>query len=336
MALGYGYHSKQFNLGILRKFHMLISIILPVYNVKDHIQRCIQSIKKQSFKNFEVVFVDDCGTDGSIALAEEYAKQQDNVRIVYHEKNLGTYHARHTGALAAVGDYLVFLDPDDEIKEDLLLKLTEKITNQPDIIFYGVEFVPKRPWYKKKAFLHAIEPSSTVAESIYNPRTNEFLWGATPGKCYSKAFYLQVLEKLTVSRDFRFVYAEDQLVIYCSYFHAHKVENVQYDGYVYYKHESSISKFAKSKDLTLQLQQYDFFLSELYSQISNCELAVKERIIFDRLFSFLRANFYLISRHQNQAQNYLDCLQASNKLDFKLRKLIALLLYRFTFGKIKV
>lgn len=315
---------------------ILFSIILPVYNVKEHIERSIQSIKKQSVKNFEVVFIDDFGTDNSIRYAEEYAKQYDNVRVVYHEKNLGTYHARHTGALAAVGDYLVFLDPDDEIKEDLLLKLSEKIANQPDIIFYGVEFVPKRPWYKKKAFLHVTGNGNSAPSAIYNKKTREFLWGATPGKCFRKQFYLTVITKLAIKKDFRFVYMEDNLLFYSAIFSATSLVNLFYDGYIYYRHDSSISKLNKNKDCTLQLEQYSFFLRKLYSSISKQNLVFQDQIIFDKLFSFLRSNYYLILRHQNNAVNYAACLKTSNRLDFKFRKLLALFLYRITFGKIKV
>lgn len=316
--------------------YIFFTIIVPVFNVNKHIERCIETIKAQTYHNFEVVFVDDCGSDGSIRHAEKYAQHHDNVRIIYHKKNLGTYHARHTGALVAEGDYLVFLDPDDEIKKDLLLKLTGKVTTQPDIIFYGVEFVPKRHWYKKKAFLYALENSSSVPESIYNRRSKEFLWGATPGKCYSRLFYLSVIENLAVTKDLRFVYMEDNLLFYSAIFSKISIENVYYDGYIYYKHDSSISKLNRNKDIALQLEQYDFFLSKLYSSANKGQLSLKERMIFDALFDFLRANFYLISRYQGGKSYYINCLQSSNRLDFKLRKLFAIFLCRLTFGKIKV
>lgn len=109
-----------------------VSVIVPVYNVSEYIDRCWDSIRNQTYKNIEVLFVDDCGTDDSVTKLEGYLATSDvvAVRILHHDKNRGLSAARNTGLEAATGDYVYFLDSDDDITEDciesLVVPLSEK------------------------------------------------------------------------------------------------------------------------------------------------------------------------------------------------------------------
>ena len=111
---------------------MKISIIVPVYNVSDYIVRCWDSIRNQSYKNLEVLFIDDCGTDDSIAKLEACISSFEdcNVKILHHARNRGLSAARNTGLEAATGDYVYFLDSDDDITpyciESLVAPLSER------------------------------------------------------------------------------------------------------------------------------------------------------------------------------------------------------------------
>lgn len=99
--------------------NLKISIIVPVYNVGQYIEKCLDSIRQQTYKNIEVVFVDDCGTDNSISLIKEYITSHPfpKNRIVAHDHNRGLSAARNTGLDVAKGEYVYFLDSDDEISE---------------------------------------------------------------------------------------------------------------------------------------------------------------------------------------------------------------------------
>ncbi len=99
--------------------NILISLIVPVYNVEDYIEECIQSLINQTFQRFEVLFVDDCGTDNSIKIINDYINSQKiaNARIIQREKNGGLSAARNSGIEKARGDYLYFLDSDDYIDD---------------------------------------------------------------------------------------------------------------------------------------------------------------------------------------------------------------------------
>lgn len=104
----------------------LISVIVPVYNVKDYLAKCLDSITTQSYKDLEIIVVDDGSTDGSSELCDEYAKKDKRIRVV-HQKNAGLSAARNTGIEAAIGKYLMFLDSDDTIDPDVIKTLNDAL-----------------------------------------------------------------------------------------------------------------------------------------------------------------------------------------------------------------
>ena len=107
---------------------MRISIIIPVYNVENYLHYAMDSLFRQTYKNFEVILVNDGSTDNSGKLCEEYAQEYDNV-FVYHKKNAGLSDARNFGVENAKTDWIFFLDPDDYIEPftlELLVELQRK------------------------------------------------------------------------------------------------------------------------------------------------------------------------------------------------------------------
>lgn len=122
---------------------MRISIIIPVYNVEQYIVRCLQSVVAQvSFAGLEVILVDDCGTDNSIALAQGFLAGCAGLdyKILHHTRNCGLSAARNTGLKAATGDYVYFLDSDDAITTDCMQLLTAPLKEREyDFVIGGYE-----------------------------------------------------------------------------------------------------------------------------------------------------------------------------------------------------
>lgn len=108
---------------------MKVSIVIPVYNVVSYIIECLESVRNQSYQNLEIILVDDCGTDDSMIIAEAYLERYAfaDVKIVRHSHNRGLSAARNTGLEAATGDYVYFLDSDDEITSNCIAVMTESI-----------------------------------------------------------------------------------------------------------------------------------------------------------------------------------------------------------------
>lgn len=101
-----------------------ISIIVPVYNVEEYIHRCIDSILAQTFKEFELILVDDGSPDQSGKICDEYARNDNRIRVI-HKKNGGLSDARNAGIAVAQGDYFGFVDSDDYIESDMYEELLE-------------------------------------------------------------------------------------------------------------------------------------------------------------------------------------------------------------------
>ena len=95
----------------------LLSIITPVYNVEAYLDRCVQSILSQSYRNIELILIDDGSTDGSTGLCDKWAAKDSRV-VVVHQTNAGVSAARNAGLKIAQGDYLTFVDPDDFLAPD--------------------------------------------------------------------------------------------------------------------------------------------------------------------------------------------------------------------------
>lgn len=115
-----------------------ISVIVPVYNTEQYLPRCLDSILSQSFTDFELLLVDDGSTDGSGAICDTYAEKDSRVRV-FHKENGGVSSARNVGLTHAQGDWLYFVDSDDELLPDGLLTLVNCIGNDVDVVMGGYE-----------------------------------------------------------------------------------------------------------------------------------------------------------------------------------------------------
>jgi len=103
-----------------------ISVIVPVYKVEKYLRECLDSIVNQTFKDIEIICVDDCGNDGSEKILEEYCHIDNRVKIVHNSENKGLAISRNAGMDVSSGDYIFFLDADDYILPETLEKLYQK------------------------------------------------------------------------------------------------------------------------------------------------------------------------------------------------------------------
>lgn len=121
---------------------VMYSIIMPVYNVEEYLERSIQSIISQTIDNWELLIVNDGSTDNSGMICEKYAEQDDRITVT-HQKNAGSGRARAVALDKAKGDYICFVDPDDYLSKNALAENTDIVkTSQPDIIvnaYYEVQ-----------------------------------------------------------------------------------------------------------------------------------------------------------------------------------------------------
>ena len=104
---------------------MDFSIVIPVYNVESYLKECIESILSQTYKNYEIILVDDGSTDNSPKICDDYEEKYQNI-LVIHNKNGGASSARNAGTKKAVGEYIIYMDSDDFILDKEFLKKLEE------------------------------------------------------------------------------------------------------------------------------------------------------------------------------------------------------------------
>ena len=121
-----------------------VSIIVPVFNVEKYLDRCLKSLVNQSYKNLEIILVDDKSPDNCPALCDGWAEADERIRVIHKEKNEGLGFARNTGIENATGDYITFVDSDDYLENNAVEKALEAILkNEADIAIYGYQAVNK-------------------------------------------------------------------------------------------------------------------------------------------------------------------------------------------------
>lgn len=112
-----------------------VSIIIPIFNVEDYLVECLDSVINQTFRNMEIICIDDVSTDNSLNILREYALKDSRIIILQNEHNGGLSYTRNVGLEKASGDYVLFVDSDDRIDENLILSVIEKADNVDMVCF---------------------------------------------------------------------------------------------------------------------------------------------------------------------------------------------------------
>ena len=119
----------------------LLTVVIPVYNVEKYLNRCLESILIQEWKNYDIIMVDDGSTDRSPQICDDYVKAYDFISVI-HKENGGLSDARNTGLSQAKGEYVYFPDSDDWLEPDTFIALAEALESQKfDIISFNREFI---------------------------------------------------------------------------------------------------------------------------------------------------------------------------------------------------
>ena len=144
----------------LRKImHRKISVIIPVYKVEKYLKRCVESVVNQTYKNIEIILVNDGSPDKCGEICDKYARIDSRIKVI-HKENGGLSSARNAGLDIASGDYIMFVDSDDWISEVSLEKLYDYIEADYDIINFKFSFV-------KENSKELIETHNNIKDSYF-------------------------------------------------------------------------------------------------------------------------------------------------------------------------
>ena len=116
----------------------LVSVIIPIYNVRPYLCEALDSVLRQTYRNLEILIIDDGSDDGSEEICDEYGKKDSRITVI-HQKNRGLSAARNVGLNRMRGDYIAFLDPDDAFHPDMIRCLMEALQrNEAEIAVCGI------------------------------------------------------------------------------------------------------------------------------------------------------------------------------------------------------
>jgi glycosyltransferase involved in cell wall biosynthesis len=219
-----------------------LSVIVPVYNTEKYLRECIDSILAQTFTDFELILVNDGSTDGSGAICDAYATQDERIRVI-HQQNGGVTRARKCGVRNAVGMYFGFVDSDDWIHPEMYAQMIGKcVETGADIVVcdvyleYGtktevIASLADEGIHNKTALHDKIYPAMVM--NIHYRRPG--IIGSSCNKLYRKT----VLDKVFWQIDDTFVFAEDALFSYAAMLESESVYILHKNLYHYRQHLAS-------------------------------------------------------------------------------------------------
>ncbi len=222
----------------------LISIIVPVFNVFEYLERCVLSIRNQTYSSLEIILVDDGSTDGSEALCEKFAREDDRIKVV-HKANGGATLARNAGLKVASGEYIGFVDSDDYIELDMYEVLISAIKREDADICVGRQFIDKNGVVyteKERGIIEGVvlKDSGIIADNIIYSE-NMCNKGISPN-LWDKIFKKDLILKHQLKINTETKYAEDDLCVYGCLLDANKVVFVNKALYHYCAREGSITR----------------------------------------------------------------------------------------------
>lgn len=241
----------------MRTYERLISVIVPVYNVKEYVVKCISSILNQTYANIEIIIVDDGSTDGSGILCDNISLTDKRVRI-FHKNNGGLASARNFGLEKARGEFVGFVDSDDYIKNDMYQELILSMYNDVDITCCGtVEFFPDRLKKHPISYCNSSRPiKMSNKEAI---RKLLLLKNICFSSC-DKLFRKELFREITFPEG---RVCEDIPTIYQLIKKSRNVVNIGKSKYFYRFRDNSISR----KDFFLQRTDYVMFARDIFFDI---------------------------------------------------------------------
>lgn len=208
----------------------LVSIVVPIYNVEQYLEKCVESICRQTYENLEIILVNDGSPDHCGQMCEEYAKKDNRIKVI-HKKNGGLSDARNSGVKLATGKYLLFVDSDDYIAKDLVEKtaaIAEK--NNCDMVLYDYYYVEP----DNVEIRSTIVPANKV---ISLEQEHTLLLAATSAcaKLFNREFYVKANCPFPQG-----IYFEDLATTSIFFMRAKKVFYLKEPLYYYINRENSI------------------------------------------------------------------------------------------------
>ncbi|EAV9669069.1 glycosyltransferase family 2 protein, partial [Campylobacter jejuni] len=231
------------------------SIILPTYNVEQYIARAIESCINQTFKNIEIIVVDDCGSDKSIDIVKEYAKKDDRIKIIHNEENLKLLRARYEGVKVANSPYIMFLDPDDYLELNACEECMKILkNNEIDLLFFNAFVLENNNKIERK--LNFQEKCYVKKDFLKELLKTKNLFWTVWAKVIKKELYLKAVGLISLENA-KINMAEDVLLYYPLINISNTIFHLSKNLYNYQINNFSITKTLTLQNIKTNIQEQD-------------------------------------------------------------------------------
>lgn len=280
----------------------LISVVVPIYNVEEYLEKCIDSIINQTYKNIEIILIDDGSTDASEAIGDRYASLDKRVRIV-HQENQGLSAARNKGIELSQGDYLFFVDSDDFIEPSALECLHNRITLDDSQIAIGaVQRIGAldSTWFSD--LKDEIISGTDAVKRLYGP--SPYVMASAWGKLYKKDLFETV--RFPVGKIY-----EDNFTTHKLYLKSDKISTVSDYVYTYvFRNGSITSKKASVKNLDIIEAEYQRYqLYKNYPELNEI-LNYSSNMLVNYFFQYTSA----LGKSEKNTERYLEICRYKNEI----------------------
>lgn len=229
----------------------LISVIIPVYNTGNFLEKCLKSAVEQTYRNLEFIVVDDGSTDHSLEIIENFRQKDSRIKVIRHDHNRGLFQARLSGADQAKGDFIAFLDSDDFLAADTYRRmLNAALAENADIVEANFVMVNE----KNEFYVHSLNRVSAerlegeeIRKAYFGQRGLAYHWHVVWNKLYRRDLW-ERCRPIYNGIDHHLVMTEDivySTVLFCK---AQKYISIEYDGYFYFRNSQSATCLIPKKD----------------------------------------------------------------------------------------
>jgi glycosyltransferase involved in cell wall biosynthesis len=296
----------------------LVSVLVPVYNVEDYLERCLDSILRQTLSELEIICVNDGSTDSSLSILEKYKAQDDRVKIV-NKKNGGLPSARNAGIDAAQGKYVSFIDSDDFIELNMMERLYKTAEeDKAEIVICGAEILPREPtphpW-----ILNALSPGRKIYDScdptiLFKDNTIvPFLWRVFVKRELIDKHHLRLNEKVQLGEDMAF-----QAKLYFLATSISVIPDKLYH-YVWYRENSLMQELNYKNPETKVIKHIDL-IEDILNTVESVQGGKELNIFYLKwAIDFIYKDFIYLSytNKATYADRILSCLEKAKYYKFK-------------------
>lgn len=263
---------------------MEISIIVPVYNVEKYLKECLDSILRQTFRDYEIICINDCSTDNSLQVLKEYEKEHMEIKVINNPINKGLSYSRNIGLEIAKGKYIAFVDSDDYLIVNALEILHKEAEEKElEILYFDKEIIYEDAWKNQRIYTTSDKNDYL---GIYTGkelfvRLSEKVESINPN-AYTQFFLRDFLIKNTIKFYERIVH-EDYLFYFVCAMNARRVAIMNRKLYVYRKREGSITSTIDEK----RKQSVFIVFIEILNYWKNNKFTEKEHIAIKKYIELI-------------------------------------------------